>query len=173
MLVFGLVPALQASKADVNRVLKDGGRSGIRTGGARRLTAVFLTAEIALTVVLLAQAVVSAQNNGNELASDAQIDTTELLTASVALPVAQYPTPEQRHDFYMQAVARMAAIPGVTAASVASALPRQGSMPQSLDLEGQTRSPGDKAPTVCDDQHRIALLRDTRRSPSARARLQH
>jgi putative ABC transport system permease protein len=148
VLVFGLVPALQASKADVNRVLKDGGRSGIRAGGTRRLTAVFLTAEIALTVILLAQAVVSARNDGNELASDALLETTELLTASVSLPVAQYPTPGQRHDFYTRVIAQVAAIPGVTSASMTSALPRQGSTPQSLDIEGEARAPGEKAPTV-------------------------
>ena len=144
--IFGLVPALQASKSDINRVLRDGGRGG--TSRTRRWTFAFLAAEIALTVVLLAQAVVSVQNDGNELRSDLQVDTTQVLTAAVALPSTRYPTPQQRNDYYVQAVERLAAIPGVTAAAVASALPRHGSLQQSLDVEGHVRGQGEPAQTV-------------------------
>jgi putative ABC transport system permease protein len=148
VLVFGLVPALQASKADVNRILKDGGRSGIRVGGTRRWTTAFLAGEIALTVVLLAQAVVTARNDGNDLASDSRIDSSELLSASIALPPAQYSSPEQRRDFYTRVVARLATIPDVTAASVTSALPLHGSIARSLEIDGQTQGQGEKPPTV-------------------------
>ena len=144
--IFGLVPALQASKSDVNRVLKEGGRSA--TTRARRWTFAFLAAEIALTVVLLAQALVSVQNDGNDLASDAQVITTEILTASVALPRPRYATAQQRNDFYVHAVERLAAIPGVTAAAVATSLPRHGSLRQSLDVEGVVRAPGEQGPAV-------------------------
>lgn len=144
--IFGLVPALQASKSDVNRVLKEGGRSS--TSRTRRWTFAFLAAEIAITVVLLAQAIVGAQNDGNELASDSQVVTTEILTASVALPRPRYATPQQRSDFYVRAIERLAAMPGVTAAAVATALPRHGSLRQSLDVEGVVRAPGEQGPTV-------------------------
>jgi putative ABC transport system permease protein len=148
VLVFGLVPALQASKADVNRVLKDGGRSAMSRRHTARLTFAFLAAEIALTVVLLAQAVVSAQVDGNDLASDAVIDASELLTAAVALPPTEYTTPRQRAAYYAQVVERLAAIPGVASAAVTSALPLSGSMPQSLEIEGRPRAAGEQALTA-------------------------
>jgi predicted permease len=109
---------------------------------------VFLAAEIGLTVVLLAQAMVSVQNDGNDLASDAQVDSTEILTASIALPRTRYATPQQRNDFYVQALERLSAIPGVAAVAVATALPRYGSLQQSLDVEGAVRAPGERGPSV-------------------------
>jgi putative ABC transport system permease protein len=144
--IFGLVPALQASKTDVTRVLRDGGRGN--TMRTRRSTFAFLAAEIALTVVLLAQAVVSAQNDGNELASDSLVNSTKILTASVSLSRTRYETPQHRTDFYVQAVERLSSIPGVTAAAVATTLPRYGSLQQSLDVAGAVRAPGERAPTV-------------------------
>jgi predicted permease len=144
--IFGLVPALHASKIDVNRVLRDGARgSTIRT---RRWTFAFLAAEIALTVVLLAQAVVSAQNDGNELASDSLVNSTGILTASVSLPRSRYATPQQRNDFYVRTLERLSAIPGVGAVAVATSLPRYGSLPQSLDVEGAVRAAGERGPSV-------------------------
>ena len=53
ILVFGLIPAISGSKTDVNRALKDTRELG--TAGTRRWTAVFLTAEFALAVVMLVQ----------------------------------------------------------------------------------------------------------------------
>lgn len=144
--IFGLIPALHASKSDVNHVLKEGGRSS--TTRTRRWTFAFLAAEIALTVVLLGQALVAVQNDGNELASDSQVATSEILTASVTLPRPRYATPQQRSDFYVHAIERLAAIPGVTAAAVATALPRHGSLRQSLSVEGVVRAPGEQGPAV-------------------------
>src|SRR5262245_32751151 len=148
VLVFGLMPALHTSKADVNRVLKDGGRSATGSRHTSRWTFAFLASEIALTVVLLAQAVVSAQGNGNDLASDVAIDASELLTASVALPPAQYATRDERATYYARVVERLAAIPGVASASAASALPLSGSLSQSLEIESRPRAPADQPLTV-------------------------
>jgi len=140
--IFGLVPALHAANDDVNRVLRGGGRGA--TTRTRRWTFVFLTAEIAVTVVLLAQAVASARNDGNDLASDAAVNTTEILSASIALPATRYTTPQQRSGFYTAAIDRMSAIPGVAAAAVASSLPRYGSVTQSLDIEGAIQAQGER-----------------------------
>src|SRR4029453_11472462 len=62
VLVFALLPAVHASKADVNVVLKDGGRPSGGRRRTRRWTTVFLTAEFALAVVLLSQVVESIRD---------------------------------------------------------------------------------------------------------------
>jgi predicted permease len=148
VLVFGLVPALQSSKTDVNRVLKDGGRTGTATGGARRWMTVFLTAELALTVVLLVNGVAAIRNSAPQVASDPIVKTTELLTASVTLPTARYREPAQRADFYARLDERLRAVPGIAGTSVASVLPSRIPSEQRLDVEGHERGIGEHAPAV-------------------------
>jgi putative ABC transport system permease protein len=93
--VFGLVPAFHLSKTDVHAVLKEGGRgSGGR--GASRWTAVFLTAQVALTMVLLAGLGVGLRGWWAVQRADLVLDTTHLLTMSVALPSQTYPTADAR-----------------------------------------------------------------------------
>lgn len=148
VLVFGLVPAIQSSKADINRVLRDGGRSGTGSGGNRRLTTAFLVAELALSVVLLAQVVVSIQNNRPRMSSDAIVDTKDILTASITLPSAKYTTPDQRNDLYRRLEERFGGIAGVSALSVAAIVPTRGAAEQRLDVERRVPTDATQAPAV-------------------------
>jgi putative ABC transport system permease protein len=148
VLIFGLVPALQVSRTDVNSVLKDGGRSGTATGGTRRWTLAFLTAEFALTVVLLANATVTIRSRGPQVPSDTVVKTTELVTASVTLPAARYATPAQRADFYRRFGNRLRSVPGISGVSIASVLPRRGGAEGQLDVEDSVRADGEGAPEV-------------------------
>ncbi len=146
--VFGLVPALQASKADVNQILKAGGRSVITGRGARRWTTGFLAAEFALTVVLLSYVVINLRTSTPEVPSDRALNIPALVTASITLPADKYRTPEQRADFYSRLSERIAAVPGVVSASVASALPLRGAAERQLDIEGRSRGAGETGPAV-------------------------
>src|SRR5262245_2335717 len=98
--IFGLAPALHVSKTDVNEVLKEGGRSG--TGGirARRWTGGLIIVELALTLALLAGAGFMMRNFLTLYRSDLGIETSHLLTMSLALPERKYPALEQRLGFY-------------------------------------------------------------------------
>jgi putative ABC transport system permease protein len=139
--VFALLPALRASKADVNRVLKDGGRPG-GDRGARRWTTVFLSAEYALTVVLLAQLVVSYRAAVPPVPSDRLIETRQVLTAALTLPAASYPTAQQRADVYRRLEERVRAIPGISSVALASALPLTGAPETRLRVSSAQRAGG-------------------------------
>ena len=125
VIVFALLPAMQASKTDINRVLKDGGRG---TGGRAipRWTTVFLAAEFALAVILMAQIAVSLRTRRPPLPTDRAIDTRQVLTASVTLPDQKYRTPEERLHFHRELTERLRALPDVSSSSVATAVPLMG-----------------------------------------------
>ena len=124
VLLFAVVPALRASRPDVNALLKAGGRTADRVGG--RWATGFLVAEFALAVVLLAQVVVSFRGAGPAVPSDRAVDTRAVVTATVSVPVAKYASPAQRLDLFRRLEARAAAIPGVAAVSLATAAPLSG-----------------------------------------------
>jgi predicted permease len=148
VLIFGLVPALQASRIDVNRVLKDGGRSGTTSGGARRWTATFLVAQFALTVLVLAQVIVSNRNTIRELPSEAAITSPEIMTAAITLPAGKYAAAEQRANFYRALEERLSSLPDVSGVAVADTLPLQGAAERGLQVEGQTQPADEKPPSV-------------------------
>ena len=90
-IIFGLAPALHVSKTDVNAVLKEGGRGG--TGGlrVRRWTRALIVAEIALTIVLLAGAGFMMRSFLTLYRMDLGVDTSQLLTMRLYLPLTKYP----------------------------------------------------------------------------------
>lgn len=147
VVVFGLVPALHASRTDVNRVLKDGGRS---TSGSRpRIwTAAFLTAELALAMVMLTQVAIVTLRTNADLPTDPAIRTTAVMTAAVTLPPAAYPTAERRNDFFRRVNERLAARHEIMAVSRANALPGEGvsGMMRRIDVEGRAAAEGAEAP---------------------------
>jgi putative ABC transport system permease protein len=147
VLVFGLIPAISGSKTDVNRALKDNREIG--SGGTRRWTAVFLTAEFALAVVMLAQIALGLRLSGPELPSDAPIDTPEVLTAALTLSGDKYRTPDQRAAFFARLQERLDTIPGVLVASISNVLPLGGGREREIEIAGQARTdPPRRALTV-------------------------
>jgi putative ABC transport system permease protein len=138
--VFALLPAIRASKTDVNRVLKDGGRPGFSVRGTGRLMTAFLAAEFALAVVLLAQVVVSFRSNPPRVPSDAVIDTADVLTAAITLPPGTYQTAAERVAFHRQLAERARAIPGVSSIAVASTLPLMGGPEAQVDILARPRA---------------------------------
>jgi putative ABC transport system permease protein len=141
--VFALVPAIQASRADVNRALKDGTRTGTRR--SNRWATGFLAAEFGLAAILLAPFVVNLRTAAPALPTDAAIEAEGVLTAAVSLPAASYPSEERRQAFFDSLRSRLEGLPGVSAASVASVLPVSGGEERTIVLEGQ---PPTDAPAV-------------------------
>jgi putative ABC transport system permease protein len=146
--IFGLAPALHVSKTDVNEILKEGGRSG--TGGirARRWTGALIISELALTLALLAGAGFMIRNFLNLYRSDLGIDTSRLLTMSLALPERKYPSLEQRLAFYQQLQERLQANGKVRAVSVASNAPMMGGFRRLLAVDGRPLAAGEQQPVV-------------------------
>ena len=122
-LLFGLAPALALSKLDVNTALKDGGRGA--TGGGRRkgLSAVLVTGEMALAVVLLAGAGLMLRSFLKIYTADLGVRTANILTASVRLPVDRYRSTQAQIAFFEHLTTRLKGIPGVDSVALADSLP--------------------------------------------------
>jgi len=126
VVVFGLVPAFQASRTDINRTLKNGSRSATGQNSARLWTGAFLTAELTLAMILLTKVALPAAVAREEVATDARIDSSAVMTTAITLQGAAYPTPERREDFFRRLSSELTRIPGVTSVSRTTLLPASG-----------------------------------------------
>jgi len=122
-IAFGLLPALHLSKTNLTDVLSQGGRSGVATLRARRMTTALLVGELALTVMLLAGAGALVRSASAVHRADQTIDLANLWEFRVSLPQPQYASTEQREAFYRALDERLAAAPGLESAALASSAP--------------------------------------------------
>ena len=120
-LIFGLVPALQASKPDVHEVLKDAGRGS--TGSRHLFRSGLVIAEVALTVVLLIGAGLMIRSFYRLQQVDPGFSADQLLTFSVSLPQKKYFDSAGRVNFYQQLLQNLRGLPGVEAVGMATGLP--------------------------------------------------
>ncbi len=119
--LFGLVPALQASRTGFGQVLKDRGLSAV-SRGQKAFRSALVVAQVALSVVLLIGAGLMVRSFIALQRVDLGYEPSGLLTFNLALPGNRY-SPEQREVFYREMEARIRAIPGVTHVSAATPLP--------------------------------------------------
>ncbi|MBO0783938.1 MAG: FtsX-like permease family protein, partial [Ktedonobacteraceae bacterium] len=134
--LFGLAPAWQASKLNLNEALKEGGRGA--PAGRGRLRNLLVIGEIAMALMLLAGAGLVLKSFYRLLQIDPGFDPANVLTMRLALSPAQYPEGNQQRGFYEQVLSKIETLPGVKAAGVVHNLP----MGQSLNtltfsIEGQ------------------------------------
>ena len=142
--VFGLIPAIQASRTDVNQVLKNGGSGSVRARAVRVWTAGFLTAEVALAMVLLAGVALGNLASRPEVPTDAALRTPAIMTAAITLPADQYPTPDDRREFFRRLDERLRAHPSIVAATLTTFLPVSSSRPTQRSPEVEGRTPSDR-----------------------------
>jgi putative ABC transport system permease protein len=149
-ILFGLVPALEASRTPVAGALQDGGRgatAGPRTTRARRF---LIVSEVATALVLLTGASLLARSFLKVIAVDPGFDPRDLAVLRVTLDHATYKTGAQSREFYRQLMRRLAALPGIQAVGAVTALPLS---PVGTDFarpwwrEGEA-DPGGSAPHV-------------------------
>ncbi|MGH9175645.1 MAG: ABC transporter permease, partial [Vicinamibacterales bacterium] len=146
--LFGLAPALHVSKTDVTEILKEGGRSGGAGIRVRRWTGGLIIAELALTLALLAGAGFMMRNFLTLYRLDLGIDTSRLVTMSLALPERKYPALEQRLAFYDRLQERLAANGRIRSVTVASNVPMQGGFARRLAVDGRPLADGEQPPMV-------------------------
>ena len=146
--VFGMVPALQASRTDVNHTLKDGGRTATGNRGTRAWTAAFLTAELALATVLMAQFAIGNLSSRSPIPTDGALETTSVVTSAITLPTAAYREPNRRTEFFEQLRQRLLAHPEIASVSRTTFLPLSGASNRRLELRAAARAEGQDRPTV-------------------------
>ncbi len=124
--LFGLVPAMEASNLNLSETLKDAGRS--LAGGLRskRLRSALVVAEVALALVLLVGAGLLIRSFQRLQMVGTGFNADKVMTMRVALPGRRYTQDPQRINFFTQAVAEMQALPGVETAGVINFLPFAG-----------------------------------------------
>jgi predicted permease len=120
--IFGLAPALQASRPGVNEALRESGRTGAGASG-QRLRNAFVVAEVALALVLLAGAGLTLKSFWRLQAVDPGFNPDGVLTMRLLLPFTTHPQISERAAFFRQVVERLRALPGVAAAGAVSRIP--------------------------------------------------
>jgi putative ABC transport system permease protein len=135
--LFGLAPAVFASKTELTETLKEGGRGGegLRS---KRLHKLLVVTETALALVLLVGAGLMVRSFRQLQQVDPGFDAPNVLTMQVALPALKYKTPEDAVAFYDQAIQRLEGLPGVEAAAKVSELPFSGDQfDNAFSIEGR------------------------------------
>jgi putative ABC transport system permease protein len=148
-LIFGLAPALEATRFDLHDSLKEGGKNV--GGGGHRLRKVFVITQVALALVLLVGAGLLVRSLNRLQAVDPGFNAQNLLTVRVTLPAQRYQEEPKRIDFFQQAIARMKTIPGVEAAGAINTPPFTGLYSgTTVEVDGEKLPPGQELKTgVC------------------------
>jgi putative ABC transport system permease protein len=116
-LVFGLAPALMASRTTVTEVLKRDSRSSAGSVASRRLRGGLVVAEVTLAIVLLVGAALMARSFVKLQRVDRGFDSRGLVALRVGLPATGYADPLSRDAFSEALIARALQLPGITAAT--------------------------------------------------------
>jgi putative ABC transport system permease protein len=125
-IAFGLVPAFQASRVNLNETLKDGGRGTSDGGRRQRLRSGLVVAEVAIALILLVGAGLLFRSFARLQEVDPGFRPDGALAIDLTLPRKKYGTGPQQAAFIEQATARLAAIPGVQFAGAAQIVPFTG-----------------------------------------------
>ncbi|HEV8486765.1 MAG TPA: ABC transporter permease [Blastocatellia bacterium] len=143
--LFGLAPALQCIRADLQATLKEGARGAI-TFERHRLRSLLVIAEVGLSLVLLVGAGLLIRSFERVVAQDKGFDPSRLLTADLSLSQSKYEKIEQQSLFIQQTLERVRAIPGVEASGAISNIPLGGGGTNGdIGIEGKTFPPDSAA----------------------------
>src|SRR5262247_2263953 len=131
--LFGLAPAWQATKTNLNETLKEGGDKGAPGKSGRGLLRNGLVvAQLAIATVLVIGAGVFVRSFIEILRADLGIKPDHVVTMNLGLPRDKYPDEQRRRDFFQQLIQRIEALPGVTGVGGVNMLPMIGSHNWSL-----------------------------------------
>jgi len=165
-LLFGLAPALVATRPALAEYLKEGGRATGEGVTRSRFRAVLVVVQVSLALLLGIGAALTGRSLARLQAVDPGFNPEGVLAANLTLPEAGYHDPKKRADFFKTLVERVAAAPGVKAVGLVSDLPFSGSKSgNDVMIEG--------APVRRPDDRLIAFVRtaDPGYFPSMQVRL--
>src|SRR6185436_4022208 len=136
-LLFGLAPAIQAARPNLNDPLKeDSARStGGRAGRIARI--VLVVSEVAVALLVVMGAALLARSFNGIISTDPGFKPAGVMTMKLSLPEARYGTPVALEQFARQIRERVASLPGVTSAAVATSLPMEMGPDLPFAIEGK------------------------------------
>jgi putative ABC transport system permease protein len=122
-ILFGLTPALQLSRPDLNVMLQDEGRGTAGNRRRNRARSIIVAVQVALSMVLLIGSGLLIRSFVRLRTVEPGFDAKNVLTAQTFLPPSSYTQPAQRIAFYQDALEHLRSIPGVESAAISTALP--------------------------------------------------
>ncbi len=145
--IFGLVPAFQASKPDLQDALKDGGRTGSEGGRRNFVRSVLVVFEVAVALMLLIAAGLLIRSFGRLQDVNPGFNPQNVLSMQLSLPRSKYAENNQLSAFFDQALERIKALPGVQSAAFGTNLPMSGNNSSaSFSVEGLQVAQGESSP---------------------------
>ena len=150
-IVFGLVPAFEATRFDLHGSLKEGGKNIGGSAGGQRIRSLFVVTQVGLALVLLVGAGLLLKSFNRLQSVDTGFNPQNLLAVRLNLLPRKYDTDPKVIDFFKRAVEQMKAIPGVEAAGAINTPPFTGLYSGTkVDVDGQELPPGQQLGTgVC------------------------
>jgi putative ABC transport system permease protein len=145
-ILFGLAPALHASKLNLNEMLKEGGRSATAGSRRQRIRGLLVVSEVAIALVLLISAGLLIKSFLRLQQVDPGFNPDNVLTAGIPLPRTKYLEPEKRITFYEALFSRIATLPGVQAVGAVSELPVEGGSQTYFVVEDRPIPPREEIP---------------------------
>jgi putative ABC transport system permease protein len=144
-ILFGLFPAIQAVKIDLNSTLKEAGRAFTGGAHANRSRKMLVVTQIALAAVLLTGAGLLIRSFDRLLSAPQGFIPDHVLSLQVSLPVTEYPAPADRNRFATNVLDRIRSIPGVRSAALTSRLPlNPGGSQRGIQIKGRPSVPGEE-----------------------------
>ncbi len=141
--LFGLVPAFRTARLSLAATLRDGGRAGESTA-QHRGRALLVVAEMALAVMLVIGAGLTIRSFQNLTRLDPGFDARNVLTMSLSLSQADYPTNDEVVRFFESVTAQVRAVPGVRSVGLVRALPLATEIGDAgVAIEGRPTPPGE------------------------------
>jgi putative ABC transport system permease protein len=148
-LIFGLAPALRASRINLNERLKEGGRTG--GAGHNRVRSLMLISEVALSFMLLVGAGLLIKSFMRLRDVSPGLNPANVLSVRLSIPSAKYPAGEPRAQVLRQTVEHIKSLPAVTSAAAVLSLPLGGdtfNVGRSYIREGRPSTPEESANAV-------------------------
>ncbi|MGB7921783.1 MAG: ABC transporter permease [Pyrinomonadaceae bacterium] len=144
-MIFGLAPALQASKQDLSGALKESARGASSGIGRRRTRNLLVIAEVALALVLLVGAGLMVRSFWRLQQADPGFNPQNVVSMELSLPSSKYAKEEQMADFYKKVIGRIETLPGIESVGATWMLPLSGQDAGSgFEIEGRPPSaPGE------------------------------
>ncbi len=141
-LVFGVLPARQASRVDLNEALKETGRGSSAGAAPLRARSMLMVVEVAMAMMLLVGAGLLVRSFVRLSNVDPGVDPRGVALGWVNLPPAKYSDDQRQRAAMTEILRRVQALPGVTNAALSTALPLNATMQNRMTFEGHPRAKG-------------------------------
>lgn len=142
--IFGIIPAIQASKPDLTSVIKDAAKGGATNNSSRYALNTLVVIEVALGLVVVISAGLLVKSFQKLQRIDAGFNPSQVITATIDLPESKFLNPEATESFFKQLTAKLLSFPGVTSIGRINILPMGGgNSMNAFSIVGRPQKPGE------------------------------